>query len=98
MASGSLEDLAASFVKKDGVLLRLRRGGAAEAALFRGLPGVETVAGEGEEIRIEWSWGRDLRGDVARLALDKNLGLQEMRPVAGIEDLYMKIVSGGLEQ
>jgi ABC-2 type transport system ATP-binding protein len=97
MASGSLEDLAASFVKKDGVLLRLRRGGAAEAALFRGLPGVETVAGEGEEIRIEWSWGRDLRGDIARLALDRDLGLKEMRSLAGIEDLYMKVVAGGLE-
>ena len=36
--------------------------------------------------------------DVARLALDRDLGLREMRSVASIEDLYMKIVSGGLEQ
>ena len=98
MASGSLEDLAASFEKKDGVLVKLRRGGAEEAALFRGLPGVETVAVEGNEIRIEWGRGRDLRDDVARLALDRGLGLNEMRSVASIEDLYMKIVSGGLEQ
>ncbi len=98
MASGSLEDLTASFEKKDGVLIKLRRGGAEEAALFRGLPGVETVAVEGNEIRIEWGRGRDLRDDVARLALDRGLGLNEMRSVASIEDLYMKIVSGGLEQ
>ena len=98
MASGSLEDLAASFEKKDGVLVKLLRGGAEEAALFRGLPGVETVAVEGNEIRIEWGRGRDLRDDVARLALDRGLGLNEMRSVASIEDLYMKIVSGGLEQ
>jgi ABC-2 type transport system ATP-binding protein len=98
MASGSLEDLAASFEKKDGVLVKLRRGGAEEAALFRGLPGVERVAVEGTEIRVEWSRGRDLRDDVARLALDRGLGLHEMRSVASIEDLYMKIVSGGLEQ
>jgi len=98
MASGSLEDLAASFEKKDGVLLRLRRGGVDEAALFRALPGVETVAGAGNEIRIEWSRGHDLRGDIARLALDRDLGLMEMRSVAGIEDLYMKVVAGGLEQ
>jgi ABC-2 type transport system ATP-binding protein len=98
MASGSLADLAASFEKKDGVLVRLRRGGSEEAALFRGLPGVETVAVEGDEIRVEWNRGRDLRDDLARLVLDKGLGLKEMRSVAGIEDLYMKIVAGGLEQ
>ncbi len=97
-ASGSLEELAASFEKGDGVLLRLRRAGAEEAALFGGLPGVDKVAVEGDELRIEWARGRDLRDDVARLALDKGLGLREMRSVAGIEDLYMKVVSGGLEQ
>jgi hypothetical protein len=31
--------------------------------------------------------------------VEKSLGLQEMRPVAtNIEDLYLKIISGGLEQ
>jgi hypothetical protein len=66
--------------------------------LFRALPGVDKVAIEGDELRIEWSRGRDLHDDVARLVLDKGLGLHGMRPVAGIEDLYMKVVSGGLEQ
>ena len=98
MASGSLADLAASYEKMDGVVLRLRRSGAEEAALFRGVPGVAQSTVEGSEIRVEWGRGRDLRDDVARLALDKGLGLVEMRSVAGIEDLYMKIVSGGLEQ
>jgi ABC-2 type transport system ATP-binding protein len=98
MASGSLDELAASFEKGDGVLLRLRRCGAEEAALFRGLPGVDKVSVEGDELRIEWARGRDLRDDVARLALDNGLGIREMRSVAGIEDLYMKVVSGGLEQ
>jgi ABC-2 type transport system ATP-binding protein len=98
MASGSLEELAASFEKMDGVLLRLRRAGAEEAALLRAVPGVEKVAVEGNELRVEWGRGRDLRDDVARLALDRGLGLREMRSMAGIEDLYMKIVSGGLEQ
>jgi ABC-2 type transport system ATP-binding protein len=98
MASGSLADLAASYEKMDGVVLRLRRSGAEEAALFQGVPGVAKAAVEGGEIRVEWGRGQDLRDDVARLALDKGLGLVEMRSVAGIEDLYMKIVSGGLEQ
>ena len=97
MASGSLADLAASYEKMDGVVLRLRRSGAEEAALFRGVPGVAQATVEGGEIRVEWGRGRDLRDDVARLALDKGLGLKEMRSMAGIEDLYMKIVSGGLE-
>ena len=98
MASGSLADLAASFAKNDGVLVRLSHGGNDVAALLRGLPGVEKAVVEGDEIRVEWGRGRDLRDDVARLVLDKGLGLKEMRSVAGIEDLYMKIVAGGLEQ
>jgi gliding motility-associated transport system ATP-binding protein len=97
-ACGSLEELAASFEKKDGVVIKLRRAGAEETSLFRSLPGVEKVAVEGSELRLEWSRGRDLRDDVARLAVDKGLGLKEMRPLAGIEDLYLKIVSGGSEQ
>ena len=97
MASGSLADLAASFEKNDGVVLRLRRAGNEEAALFRGLPGIQAVTRSGDEFRVEWPRGRDLRDEVARLALDKGLGLVEMRSLGGIEDLYMKIVSGGLE-
>jgi ABC-2 type transport system ATP-binding protein len=98
MASGSLAELEESFSKSDGVLVRLRRGGPDEAALFGALPGVARAAVEGDEIRIEWPRGRDVRDDVARLALDKGLGLREMRSLAGIEDLYIKIVSGRSEQ
>ncbi len=98
MASGSLEDLAASFERNDGVILKLRRAGAEEAALLKGIPGVDRVSAEGNELRVEWGRGLNLHDDVARLALDRGLGLREMRSVASIEDLYMKIVSGGLEQ
>jgi len=98
MASGSLESLAASVEKRDGVILKFRRIGGEEADLFRALPGVEKADIEDGELRVEWGRGRDLRDGVLRLALEKGLGLQEMRSVAGIEDLYMKIVSGGLEQ
>jgi gliding motility-associated transport system ATP-binding protein len=97
-ACGSLDELAASFERTDGVILKLRRAGADEAALFRGIPGIEKVSVEGNELRIEWDRGRDHRDDVARLALDKGLGLREMRSLAGIEDLYLKIVSGRSEQ
>jgi len=99
MASGSLKDLTATIEKRDGVVLKLRRVGAEETGLFRDLPGVRKVTVDGRELRVEWAPGLDLREDVARLALDKGLGLEEMRPVAmSIEDLYMKVVSGGLQQ
>jgi ABC-2 type transport system ATP-binding protein len=97
MASGSLEDLTASYSRLDGVFLRLRDGGEEAAALIRTLPGVAlAVAGDGG-VRVEWERGRDCRDDVARLVVDKGLGLREMRSLAmDIEDLYLKIVSGGL--
>ena len=98
MASGSLDELAASFEKWDGVILKLRKSGAEEQALLRGVPGVTKVSVEGNEVRIEWDRGRDLRDDVARLTVEKGLGLREMRSLAGIEDLYLKIVSGRSEQ
>jgi len=99
MASGSLEELTASVHGRDGVVIRVRQGGDDAAEAARRIPGAEKVMVDGNEIRIEWSPGRDLREEVARLAVEKNLGLQEMRPVAtNIEDLYLKIISGGLEQ
>ncbi len=97
MASGSLEDLTASFSRTDGVFLRLRDGGEEAASLFRALPGVGSALVADGGVRIEWERGRDCRDDVARLAVDKGLGLREMRSLAmDIEDLYLKIVTGGL--
>ncbi len=102
MASGSLEELTASVARSqqwDGVVLRLKSAGPEEARLFREIPGVEKVSVLSGELRIEWGRGRDLQDTVARLALDKSLGLQEMRSTAlGIEDIYLKVVSGGLEK
>jgi ABC-2 type transport system ATP-binding protein len=98
MASGSLEELTASVHGKDGVIIRVRRGGPVAAETVRRIPGVEQVAADGDEIRIEWGHGRDLRDAVVGMSVDQDLGLLEMRPVAtNIEDLYLKIISGGLE-
>jgi len=99
MASGSLEELTASFRRDEGVVVRVRRGGAEAAAAARGIPGVGRAEAAGNEVRVEWSPGRDLREEVASLAVGKGFGLLEMRPVAmNIEDLYLQIVSGGSEQ
>jgi ABC-2 type transport system ATP-binding protein len=100
MASGSLEELTASFKDREGVVLKLRRSSAEAAALLKRIPGVERVAREASEYRVEWKKGQaDLRDEIARLVVDKDLGLLELRPAGlSIEDLYLKIVSGGSVQ
>lgn len=99
MASGSLEELARSFSQNDGVYLKLDRAGAEVLNLFRQLPGLKEAALDGAEIRLEWPWGQDLRTQVLKLCLDKKLEIKEMRSLAmNIEELYLRIVSGGMEQ
>ncbi len=40
-----------------------------------------------------------MRDEITKLIVDKELGLIEMRPLAmNIEDLYLKVISGGVEQ
>ncbi|MDH4196324.1 MAG: ABC transporter ATP-binding protein [Candidatus Aminicenantes bacterium] len=97
MASALLASLTTSVSQRDGVFLKLRRGGEEAAALFRQIPGVEKAAAEGDTIRVDWAKGQDSRDTLTRLVVEKGLGLLEMRPF-GIEDLYLKIVSGGTTQ
>ena len=95
MASGSLEELTASFRKNDGVVLKLRRTGDEVVSSLQKLSGVDAVSRENSEIKVEWSPGKDLREMVARLAVTQEWGLLEMRPLAmNIEDLYLRIVGG----
>ena len=99
MASGSLDELTAS-VEQQGRRRpqgppRRRRGrrrarGPCPASRRSSAPRATICASSG-------SPARDLRDDVARLAVEKGFGLLEMRPIAmNIEDLYLKIVSGGV--
>ncbi len=98
-ASGSLADLTASVEHKDGVALKLRRSPDEAVAALRALPGVEQAGREEDGLRVEWKPGTDLRDEVARLVVEKGFGLLEMRPITmNIEDLYLKIVSGGVDQ
>ena len=99
MASGSLEELTASFRKKDGTIIKLRKGGEEVASELRKIPGVEKLTRENNEFKIEWSQGKDLRDVITRFVVEKELGLVEMRPIAmNIEELYLRIVSGGEER
>ena len=101
MASGSLAELAASLNERSGVVLKVRRDGLDDRSgnVFRAIPGVTRVSVSGREVTVEWPAGSGLNEAVARAALDADLGLEEMRPLTlGIEDLYLKIISGGTER
>jgi len=99
MASGLLEELTASFREKDGIVLKLRKGGEEAATHFKKVAGIEKINQENNEFTIEWSHGKDLRDEITKLVVEKGWGLVEMRSIAmNIEDLYLKIVSGGVAQ
>ncbi len=99
MASGSLEELTASVRTSEGVLLRVRRDAAAAADQLRSIPGVDAVIPGEDGLRLEWTPGLDPRDEIVRICLEGGFGVLEMRPLAlSIEDLYLRIVSGGTEQ
>lgn len=99
MASGSLKELSASLQEKDGVFIRLREGGQDKVEHFQNLPGVDRVSIRDDGFRIEWTRGRDIRDDITRYIVEKNWGLAEMRPLAmDIEELYLRVITGGTEQ
>jgi len=99
MASGTLDEIAASVKVLEGVVLKLRKGGEEAAGQLRRVTGVEKVSRADKEYTVEWSKGADPREDLVRLAVDRDWGLLEMRSLAmNIEDLYLKIVSGGTAQ
>lgn len=99
MASGSLEELTASFRENIGVILKLRKGHEEALAALREIPGVETVSRHNGELAVEWTPDKDLREAVAKRVVEKGWGLLEMRTESmNIEELYRRIVSGGGEQ
>jgi len=99
MASGSLEELTASFKEKEGVVIKLKKRGKNILSLLQKIHGVDKVTHADDEFKIEWTKGKDMRDEITKLIVDKELGLIEMRPLAmNIEDLYLKVISGGVGQ
>lgn len=99
MASGSLEELTASFKEKEGVVIKLKKGGKDVLSLLQKIHDVDKVSHADDEFKIEWTKGKDMRDEITQLIVDKELGLIEMRPLAmNIEDLYLKVISGGVAQ
>jgi len=99
MASGSLDELTASVKDKERMIIKLKSGGEELIPHFMRIPGTDKVIQKDDGFEFEWSTGKDIREDVAKFCVEKELGLIEMRPlVMSIEDLYLKIVSGDVEQ
>lgn len=99
MASGSLEELTASFSQNEGIFLKLKKGGEETSLLLKSIPGVDRVAREDDGFTLEWARGKDIRDNITKFIVEKDLGLMEMRPLAmNIEDLYLRVISGGVEQ
>ncbi len=99
MASGSLEELTASFKEKEGVVIKLRKHGKEIPSLLGKIPGVGKISQDADEFTIEWGKGKDLRDEITKLIVEKELGLIEMRPLAmNIEELYLSAISGGVRQ
>ena len=99
MASGSLDVLSASYEKKEGTFVKLRKEAAETIPILKNIPGVENIRQEEDGLKIEWTKGKDIQDQVTRTIVENELGLVEMRPLGmNIEDLYLKAVSGGMEQ
>ena len=99
MASGSLKDLTASFKEKEGVVLKLKKHGKEVSSLLGKIPGVAKITQKNDEITVEWGKGKDLRDDITKLIVENELGLLEMKLLGmDIEELYLSIISGGVEQ
>jgi ABC-2 type transport system ATP-binding protein len=99
MASGSLDELTASVKDKERMTIKLKKGGEELIPHFKDIPGTEKVIWKDDEFEFEWSADKDIREDVAKYCVEKELGLIEMRPqMMSIEDLYLKIVSGDVAQ
>jgi ABC-2 type transport system ATP-binding protein len=99
MASGSLSELTASFKEKEGVFLRLRRGDKEKEEFFRNFPGVKKVVTEDDGYNIEWTKDKNYQDELTKAIVEKGWSIVELRPLAmNIEDLYLRVISGGVEQ
>jgi ABC-2 type transport system ATP-binding protein len=94
-ASSSLDELSAVFGELDGVILKLRQGHDEAVAQLGRIPGVAKISRQNGEIVVEWSRTKDLREEVSAAVVQKGWGLLEMRSVMNLEELYLRIVSGG---
>jgi len=99
VTSGTLKELTSSFKEQERALVKLKITGKAIINLIQGLPGVKKINASPDGLLVDWHPGQDPRDDIARLIGENKLGLIEIRPLTmNLEDLYLKAISGGVEQ
>jgi ABC-2 type transport system ATP-binding protein len=93
VAEDSAEGLAARLRSSTRLLVRVLRPGGDAAAVLAGLAGVTGVRREDEStFLVESRLDADVREAVARLAVDRNWGLVELRPVElSLEDVFLHV-------
>ncbi len=94
VANGFLDELTKSFSEREGVFLRLRNFGPAEKLIFENMDKVVSVYEVNGGVNVEWERGADLAEKVAKVAIEKGMGLLEMRSlIPDIETIYLKAIS-----
>lgn len=94
VANGFLDELTKSFAEREGVFLRLKNFGPAEKLIFENIDGVKGVYEVNGGVNVEWERGKNLTERVAKIAIEKGMGLLEMRSLTpDIETIYLKAIS-----
>lgn len=94
-AVDSLEGLTASMRKTERLILRVRRGENGICQKLGDLDNVISVSSEiGNQFIIECRLDSNLQDTVARLALEQNWGIMELKTVAiTLEDIFLKLTT-----
>jgi ABC-2 type transport system ATP-binding protein len=99
MASGSLDVISSYYEKEEGIFVRLREKTERSISILKNIAGIESIKQEEDGLKIEWEKGKDLLDQITRTIVENEMGLLEMRPLeANIEQVYLKVISGGIEQ
>lgn len=93
VAVDSLQGLTASLRKSERLSLTVRNGGNEIEGTLNSLEKVLTVLpGEKNQFMIECELNSNLQDELARLALDNNWGLVEIKPISmTLEDVFLKL-------
>jgi ABC-2 type transport system ATP-binding protein len=93
VAVDSLQGLTASLRKSERLSLTVRNGGNEIEGVLNSLEKVLTVLpGEENQFMIECELNSNLQDEFARLALDNNWGLVEIKPISmTLEDVFLKL-------
>ena len=95
--NGTIAELTEKYRKLEGIYLRIKAPAEKAAPLLKKLAGENNVHSQDNGFVIAWNKGQDLRDEITRLIVEKDLGLVEMRTEEpSIEELYAKIISGGI--